>query len=99
MVQKFDFIPELDLLCMCCFSKDAAFQSPQFIIKSIKTNNVVYSRVMSQKSSPSSIKSFKLRDNEYLIYLGASDVTRKNTTSPKSGSVTIINLLVDKDDL
>ena len=98
MVQRFDCIPELDLICLSCFDslqdegQVGGGSTPQFIVKSMKTNSVVYSRILSHSEKPSSIKHYKVDESNFIIYLGITNTQGKSRVTPQSGRVTPILL-------
>lgn len=62
MVQKFEYIDEFDLICICCFDSyfdpvvDVQAQESQFIIQKKDARGQIYSKSFKDNEKPCSIK-------------------------------------------
>ena len=105
MVQKFEYIDDFDLICLCCFDSyfdpsvdDQALES-QFIIQKKDAKGQIYSKSFRENEKPCSIKQRILNQNEVLIFVGTS-ISKKDDKShvtPDRGNLHIFQVSKDQD--
>jgi hypothetical protein len=100
MVQKIEYIEELNLVGMCCFdsyfedSTNMNCQQSQVIVNSTKSGSMVFSfSPNSNHEKPSAIKYQKYKD-QHLLFVGTTVQTKNDTTTPDLGQVYIFKIKV-----